>query len=629
MNSRWLQCALGAGLLVFACGRDRDFGGGDPAAGNGGEDPGGEAGSTHGGGASNTAGDGGAGPTAGSGGEAADAGAPPVTEGPSITTASLELQFNVPTRKQLSAKGGSGELSWKLAPGATLPEGLELASDGSVSGRPVTAGEVDVDVIVEDEAARTDQATVTLAVVRSKRWLAYVADHETFGKDELYIADLTQPAKLPKRVDLGVAEDSDVLKLAFSPDGSRLACVARNGSKNALFVVDPATAKAVNVSKSVDVYTSTWTTLAWSPEGTLLAFSSPKMGAPDYHVVGPSFDGSAEPRLLANLGSSVPALDVRWVSESRVAVISNAKFYAISVPAQGNVGEPEELLVPNLPASLPGPPVIKTADDRALLFFYVGDFNSGDLYYADFRQETVSITALGSVPSGSWQPSPDGKWLLHREFGMGFSTSGPTVQAVDGAIAPFKKTGTGEAYWAIGEPTLFWTEYNTAKLMFSSFGAAVSTEEHLLSPAATIVARADDNQHLLLLSTSNQLFLWSQQALPLVTATGNTYSFAPYSGVFAYREGSAAPHALRVGRTLDAGADGALWTPAPGGADVVEYAWSADGSTALFRAKQSAGEQLYRVDVMSGKPAAQTVHALRGCQAADKCPAVKTFVLQP
>lgn len=594
--------------------------------GNAGSDEGGSS-SGSGGTTSNSGGAGQGGTDTIDGG--AGAGGVSQDDGPlGIETSKLTVQFNQPVQLELQAHGGRGARAWKLASGA-LPDGLTLAASGTISGRALVAGSFEVKVELSDAAQEKLTATIAIEVVRSKRWLAYIADHQTFGKDDLYVADLAQPAKLPKRVVLPIGSDSDVLKAVYSPDGSRIACIARDGSKNALFVVNADGTGAVNVSKGLNVYTGAWTSLAWSADSSLLAFSVTFTGAPDYFVVGPALDGNEAPRQLADFGQTVPALDVRWLDQTRLAIVSNAKFYSVTVPAPGESGKPEELLIPNLPSQLPGPPVMKPAYDPRLLFFYVGDFTSGNVYLADFTQASTAITPLGLVPSTSWQPSPDGKWLQYREFGMEFSTVGPSVRAVDGSVEAWKQTGTGDAFWALGKSTLYWTESKTSKLLFTTFGAAPSTEEHVLSTAATIVARADDNVHLLLKSASNQIFLWSGQAKTLFTASGGNYGFAPYAGVFASIEGDASPHPLRLGRTTEADAASTLWTPAPAGANVIDYAFAADGSAVLFRAKQSAGEQLYRVDLLSGKPAAQTVHALAGCAAANQCPAVKAFVMQP
>jgi uncharacterized protein (TIGR03437 family) len=81
----------------------------------------------------------------------------------SITTTSPLPQgtVGVAYSQTLSATGGASPYTWSVASGA-LPGGLALASSGTISGTPATAGAYSFTVQVKDSAAAT--ATMTLAL---------------------------------------------------------------------------------------------------------------------------------------------------------------------------------------------------------------------------------------------------------------------------------------------------------------------------------------------------------------------------------------------------------------------------------------------------------------------------------
>ena len=73
-----------------------------------------------------------------------------------ITTTALDSAVvDTAFSLQLQAAGGTSPYSWSLA-GGLLPEGLLLATDGTLSGTPSAAGSYDLRVAVTDSAARTD-----------------------------------------------------------------------------------------------------------------------------------------------------------------------------------------------------------------------------------------------------------------------------------------------------------------------------------------------------------------------------------------------------------------------------------------------------------------------------------------
>jgi hypothetical protein len=88
-----------------------------------------------------------------------------VAPGPSITTSSLpEATVGSAYSIQLSATSGDPPYSWTIA-GGGLPGGFVLSSSGLLSGRPGTAGDVNVDLEVIDSLGATTDALLGFTVL--------------------------------------------------------------------------------------------------------------------------------------------------------------------------------------------------------------------------------------------------------------------------------------------------------------------------------------------------------------------------------------------------------------------------------------------------------------------------------
>ena len=74
-----------------------------------------------------------------------------------------KLEVGVPFTAAQTATGGSGSFSWTLASG-TLPTGLALNPDGSISGTPTAPGRFTFAVKVADTEGRTQTLNATLVV---------------------------------------------------------------------------------------------------------------------------------------------------------------------------------------------------------------------------------------------------------------------------------------------------------------------------------------------------------------------------------------------------------------------------------------------------------------------------------
>lgn len=67
-----------------------------------------------------------------------------------IEDQTLNGNVSVPFTGSIVAKGGKAPLSFVLAPGASLPDGLTAMDDGSITGTPTTEGTTTFGVSVQD-----------------------------------------------------------------------------------------------------------------------------------------------------------------------------------------------------------------------------------------------------------------------------------------------------------------------------------------------------------------------------------------------------------------------------------------------------------------------------------------------
>jgi hypothetical protein len=77
--------------------------------------------------------------------------------------AALKAEVGVPYTATVTARGGSGTYAYALASG-TLPEGLELEPNGTLSGTPTAAGRFTFGIKVSDNEGRTTTVNTTLRV---------------------------------------------------------------------------------------------------------------------------------------------------------------------------------------------------------------------------------------------------------------------------------------------------------------------------------------------------------------------------------------------------------------------------------------------------------------------------------
>ena len=121
-------------------------------------------------------------------------------------------EVGVPFQMTLRARGGSGIFAWRLSTGR-LPRGLQLSTDGSITGTPRRAGTFDIEAEARDTESRTERWSTTLSVSPRLRVSTRQLPHAWMGRS--YRADLT--------VNAGVAPTVWRVAHGRLPHGVRLA----------------------------------------------------------------------------------------------------------------------------------------------------------------------------------------------------------------------------------------------------------------------------------------------------------------------------------------------------------------------------------------------------------------------
>jgi Tol biopolymer transport system component len=375
-------CAL-AGTAVACGGSERDFR--PDEAGGGAAGSGGMAGGTGG-----TAGGG----KAGGGG----AGGGPVAGGPVVisTTTLPSGWFNIAYTAELAATGGTAEgYTWAITDGA-LPGGVELSSDGKLSGKPTVAGEFTFTVAVTDSAGVTAAAAFTLIIER-KRWLAYVSNEQVQTQDLMYVADVSTTALAKTLVSTSAQTKASVIDYEFSPDGKWLAYTMDRTTADQfdLYVVNlsgavPGGAIKVNPSGSVQA-------LAWSPDSRRLLYSIAFTGTTgEMRYTDLSTGVPSDPPPIA---SFPPASRVDWATDSIVYFAEYGGKLHFSRWSNGAFGPTQEL---SALTSAQGAVATRDAATSRVAFASCNSAGSG---IVDFEKVSVVQPAAGYV--GCWSFSSD------------------------------------------------------------------------------------------------------------------------------------------------------------------------------------------------------------------------------
>ena len=110
------------------------------------------------------------------------------------TDATLETGYTCsPYSVQMEAEGGTGPYTWSLDPASNLPTGMELSSDGTITGVMESTGSHSFDVVCTDDEGATDQVNFSLDVeVHDNPSIAIFFDEET----SVCSGDVTYPSVL-------------------------------------------------------------------------------------------------------------------------------------------------------------------------------------------------------------------------------------------------------------------------------------------------------------------------------------------------------------------------------------------------------------------------------------------------
>jgi hypothetical protein len=179
-----------------------------------------------------------------------------------------EAAFNGDYAFTFRARGGSGGYDFALVRGA-LPDGLALASDGTLSGAPLEQGTFSFSVAVTDSGARSSALELRLRVTRVvRRWLAYSTSTSTFAAYALHAVDTSSAS-------LAQTEIAPLItSFRFSPDGNWLAyhVDGRPQDEDVLYLVDTSGAALGSARIVGRAAIASMVGFSWSPNSQRLAY---------------------------------------------------------------------------------------------------------------------------------------------------------------------------------------------------------------------------------------------------------------------------------------------------------------------------------------------------------------------
>ncbi len=238
--------------------------------------------------------------------------------------------------------------------------------------------------------------------------------HNASGQWEVYVAPLDGSLS-PRQVSSGAGA-----KFAprWSPDGGRLIYVldAKGGEVYDIALCDLSTGEQRNLTPGTP--DSLQPNLAWSPDGTQIAFLSDRGGHFDCYVM--AVDGGPVRRVLA---LDHPQWDVRWSPDGRwlavVAETSGQDYDTFLVPAAG--GEPRVL------AGADGPLHARDAawsPDGQRIAFAANERGAFDIGVYELATGVVTRVSSGDGDEELPAWSPDGRRLA------GMERDGPSTRVI-------------------------------------------------------------------------------------------------------------------------------------------------------------------------------------------------------
>jgi alpha-tubulin suppressor-like RCC1 family protein len=258
---------------------------------------------------------------------------PPPPPPPAVVTTSLPtLVVGRPVTTSLTAVQGTAPYTWQLA-GGSLPPGLTLATDGTVSGTPTTVGGTTASVLVTDAAGRAASGIIAAVVrpVAVTGW-GYNGDGE-LGNGTATVTSAHATAGLPGTVssisvgpDYSLALLTDGTVFAWGSNGSgQLGLGDRNPRLTPTQV--PALSQVVWVAAGYDAayaVTSSGAVYAWGADNVGQLGNGAVSGTP-----------TLQPAVVPGLA---PATSVAAGNQLALVLLRNGQVAAWGNGADGGLG---------------------------------------------------------------------------------------------------------------------------------------------------------------------------------------------------------------------------------------------------------------------------------------------------
>src|SRR5690606_8531133 len=244
--------------------------------------------------------------------------------------------YNEPYTFTFVAEGGAGDFEFSVGSG-DLPEGLNLASDGTLSGTPKQVGTFEVTIVVTDGDDVSEEVTIEISIGRH-RWIAYASNKTTGGTDEeLFVVDIANNLYPESNLSAPVGGTTNIHQVAFSPGGEYLAFIATEGDDTQVFV-SRLSSGVPEAPLPLETFSVLNNVLLWSPDGRYLAYSRD-----DDHVLHVANFSSGLPESGTAVGEGYLA---SWASATRL-VFANAGFTTLnfSTMNDGVPSSPQSIIV--------------------------------------------------------------------------------------------------------------------------------------------------------------------------------------------------------------------------------------------------------------------------------------------
>ncbi len=351
-----------------------------------------------------------------------------------------------------------------LAGAGALAFGLMAGCGSSDSESADAAPQVTFDAAATVDAAIADAGAFDAAIdvdaavqVESQRAL-WLGDFTTNGVDEVRIYDGI--AGLSSFTMTGVTVVDDIQSVAVSPDGTKLAIgIAHDGGTPTLYVANiDGTGTPVTILDSADAAV-TFSEIAWSPDGTQLAYIADTLLDGEKLVFAAPADGTAAPALVSHNPNNAAqdAQTIVWTDNAHVVyrgdlvndTVDNFYITDVTLPVPAPVSlVPDNILVD-------GSEVRNTAGfGGGKVYFKSNHEGTFKLYRVDPDGQNLEIVpalaaltnGAGAAEGGTFAISPDGASIA-------FSADSPTAFLYQVYVAPLGGTATLQSNIAVNNPT--------------------------------------------------------------------------------------------------------------------------------------------------------------------------------